>query len=625
MVEWIYNLGSGFNALLTVCGMLFPAYALGTLCLSIINLKSDKKVIPSNLITLIIGIDLLAFIVLLTGFMKWINPLSASLFLGAGFLVSIPIILKNKSWYLDKKYLYLAFILPFAALILCSAFLYPVGWDELVYHLAVPFRWLGDASPLVYADNPYSAFPGLSELLFWLSMTTGGITAPGMFTYAVWLLIFIALFKLLISKNKSPIIFLLAFCFSPIVIMLIRETYVEPFIILNLLGGILLLKETDPQKAPWPKLAIVIGILAGAVCAVKLTGLICSLVMAIIFFGFLLRSKQDLKYSRMLSAILVLAVTVFIFILPFYLRPWYYTGNPFYPYFANVFSNSEAALTTSQFHHAIGKYKYGLHGTSAFFSTPLLIAFKDNVFDGNFGWQFILILLLFLREAYLQFKRKNKNYACLGLIIAVPILYTFWFFTSQQARFLLPLYLICILVAAKSFLRFSQKIRMVIIAILVLTSAASIPRSIYHFTNGWRHLLKNLRPIDYVYSGTADSYLQAMSILKSQTPEDASVLLIFEERGLYVPRHYEIGTPFKQEKYFTPPESVKSPEQIMAKLKEEKITHLLIGLNMRNPDRIPDYLERVTPFAEKLGSLIEQKRLKKLWEKDGFALYSVQN
>src|SRR6185295_14806749 len=62
--------------------------------------------------------------------------------------------------------------IPFVALALIalgSALCYPTGWDEMVYHHELPRRWLADGWPAFYADIPYSGFPSLGELLFWLA------------------------------------------------------------------------------------------------------------------------------------------------------------------------------------------------------------------------------------------------------------------------------------------------------------------------------------------------------------------------------------------------------------------------------------------------------------------------
>ena len=47
-----------------------------------------------------------------------------------------------------------------------SAFQYPASWDECVYQLAVPKRWIEDGRILLYRDLPYSGFPLLPQFLY---------------------------------------------------------------------------------------------------------------------------------------------------------------------------------------------------------------------------------------------------------------------------------------------------------------------------------------------------------------------------------------------------------------------------------------------------------------------------
>ncbi|MCX6983705.1 MAG: hypothetical protein NT118_02990, partial [Lentisphaerae bacterium] len=66
-----------------------------------------------------------------------------------------------------------------------------------------------------------------------------------------------------------------------------------------------------------------------------------------------------------------------------------------------------------------------------------------------------------------------------------------------------------------------------------------------------------------------------------------------------------------------------APSQIMDVLRKNNITHVLIGLSENDPDRLPDYLDRTANFAKLLGSLVETRHLKKIWEAEGFGLYGV--
>src|SRR5947199_351201 len=61
---------------------------------------------------------------------------------------------------------------------------YPSGWDELVYHHELPRRWLADGWPAFYPDLPYSGFPSLGEILFWLMAPIEDVIAPRLMAWA---------------------------------------------------------------------------------------------------------------------------------------------------------------------------------------------------------------------------------------------------------------------------------------------------------------------------------------------------------------------------------------------------------------------------------------------------------
>src|SRR5205823_4430591 len=82
-------------------------------------------------------------------------------------------------------------VVPVVALVcvtLGPALCYPTGWDELVYHNVLPRRWLADGWPAFYSDLPYSGFPSLGEILFWLMAPIEGVIAPRLLTWTCWII-----------------------------------------------------------------------------------------------------------------------------------------------------------------------------------------------------------------------------------------------------------------------------------------------------------------------------------------------------------------------------------------------------------------------------------------------------
>ena len=106
------------------------------------------------------------------------------------------------------------------------------------------------------------------------------------------------------------------------------------------------------------------------------------------------------------------------------------------------------------------------------------------------------------------------------------------------------------------------------------------------------------------------------------TPKDAKVLLVFDNRSLYIPRATELGTPFFQSKHFTPlPES---PEDLAGHCRENGISHILAGYSSRNPDRQAVCMENSAMFAGLLRDSQAAGTLRLLWSGEEFYLYSIK-
>lgn len=90
-------------------------------------------------------------------------------------------------------------------------------------------------------------------------------------------------------------------------------------------------------------------------------------------------------------------------------------------------------------------------------------------------------------------------------------------------------------------------------------------------------------------------------------------MLLFDRRGLYVPRDYVLGTPFFQEAYFTPvPEN---PGDVSATLTRGGISHIVIltgGESRRNPDPVPDFDEQNEQLTLLLHELLKKGELENI-------------
>ncbi len=591
------------------------SFVLGKIVLSGIEFK---RPLTALLIKFLLGLDLICLAGLLFG-----NKIDSN------FLILF-ILLLALSWPLRRKNppkwnsrslcnLSLLPLLIIAILIMGRALCPPTGWDELVYQLAVPLRWLEGRGTEIFPDNPYSAFPSLSGMAFRILIANGGLLSPRIFVFLLWAAACLAVYSVISpgSSKIAKIAIMTAFSASFPVLMAGSSAYSEFFIVANFAGALVLAfeKKSFDRKNGIICLALICGILAGAAASVKMTGLV------VVPSVCLLLLYPAIPKWRNWAKFFVFFAAAGFFSAVFYLRPYLLTGNPFYPYFAPLFTGEKSLIEMSSYHHAAGSLKYGLGGISEFLLSPVLLCFFSDSFDGYLGFQFFPILVIAVVLFMKNFKNKDFFSFRFQCLFVSSLLYCFWYISSRQSRFLIP----CAMALAAAVAPYLSRIkysRSISILIISLTIFSIPPKFAKDCLISWNCVLGNVRKIDYLYSSTGPGYIKACDILRNETIKDKKIMMIFENRGLYVPPDHIIATPFFQGLYFTPPDEI-GRKDIADVIIRERITHLLVGLSPSDPDRIPEYLDRSAKFANALGELADEGFLSKIWEDEGYAVFRI--
>lgn len=628
MNEWLHQLGSLPRGLAALALFVGPAVGFGH---ALLPSNKGRSRLEALLLSLAVGLNALAIGALII--------LPAANLLGSTGRYGALIATEAVGWWLlmlawphlaprvdvrGQTGGTLCILLCVLGFFAAPAFCYPTGWDDLVYHAVLPLRWLADGTPRIYGDLPYSGFPALGEIVFWTLAHLEGLIAPRLFIWTCWVTSVIMLFCLL-KRSLAPwvaVAMVLAYALSRTQLMLAANTYVESLIALDLAAVCLLLREVqEHRRNPWRqrrKYLALIGALTGAALAVKLTGAVTALIpVAWVLTPGLTRSRQSRARDLAILTGAALAMAA-----PFYIRPWIATGNPVYPYFDSLFSQDQARQAASQFHHAIGRTKFGMPGVLAFVAAPLLLAFDYDVYDGAYGWQWILVL------ASIAFGRRSlvRHPLARCSLIGAAGMYVFWQLTAQQARFLVPAVLAIYITAGPALGSLRASSQRAVAVLLVVAALAGLPfeRSGY-YAYSWLTALGRVPLADYIHTGTDEAYLPAAdAVLSTCSPSDR-VLLLFEHRSLYIPRPCTIGTPFFQSELFTESGELRSPAAVLDVLHSANVSHVLMALTSGGPDQIPAYVERMRPLAQSIGLLIKDGKLQKIWESDSHMLCKVMD
>lgn len=632
------SLGSVPLAILSVALLLTAASGAGGVLLSFAKVRNGRE-LDLVLLRIVVGLNFVGLVGVVFGQLGWLVGGRPLWLLAAMSLLPLT---ERKNWRVASTLAWLQevcascgprqwprslwLVLIAAGVTLGPALAYPAGWDELVYHGVLPRRWQADGGPAFYADLPYSAFPSLCEILFWWMAPLECVIAPRLLIWVCWMLGVMILARLVRRQlaGEARMIVTCAFMLSPATLMISANCYVESLQMLNVAAILLAvsLKSSDSgtntERAP----PVLLGILAGGAAAVKLTGLT---VLLLPWLWYLSRVCRDRSAWRVAARRMEIYSLVAIgFGLPFYWRAWSATGNPFYPYFGEWFSNDPARLEMSRFHHEIGGSFFGVRSAETFFTGPLLLAFNDRLYDGSFGWPFLGILLLAAIALVSAIRGRSSRLAVWPAIVSA-VLYVFWYLTAQQARFAVPMLLAAVVVASYGLRRLRRPLRCWAMAVLLATTMVSLPwKTAGYYFGSWETVLGFWTWAGYVDDGTDRNYMPLVEAIREHTPPEAKLLLLIEHRGLYLPRANIIGTPFFQETIFTPPEEFATSDRVLEVLERNKITHLVIAKSDIGPDRAPDWWKRLAPLLRSIDECERQERLRVVWESEQHVLFAVQ-
>ena len=136
-------------------------------------------------------------------------------------------------------------------------------------------------------------------------------------------------------------------------------------------------------------------------------------------------------------------------------------------------------------------------------------------------------------------------------------------------------------------------------------------------------LISQSKYVDISTDEQGREYMALIRAIDDETPRDAKVMLLFEHRGFYIPRHRTIGTPLFQEAVFTPPEDFPDTVSIRSVLRREGITHVVMTHQQRGPDLAPTWREKLEPFLAAIQECLDEGELRPIWESEQYALLEV--
>lgn len=230
---------------------------------------------------------------------------------------------------------WISMIIVFCALII--AFAPPLKFDALVYHLALPKIYIESGSLAFQPDNMFWGMPQLGEMLYTWMMLLAGDRAAVCLGYMVGVICLGGLLHFSSRKFNTSVgwVAISALLSGNTFSASLSWGYIDWFTILYGISVMISLDQWIETRLT--KDLILSGVMAGFCLGCKYTaGVIVLAAMVVIgwqCFDELRPGKSNNNFFRVIRLIMIFGLAVIIITVPWWLRNYFATGNPFYPFF----------------------------------------------------------------------------------------------------------------------------------------------------------------------------------------------------------------------------------------------------------------------------------------------------
>jgi len=457
----------------------------------------------------------------------------------------------------------------------------PTAWDSQVYHLTGPKLYLQAHRLPVDIDIPYLGFPPLLEMLFTAGLLLKGDIVARLIHYAYGFLTLLALFAFAgrYFNRKVAWLSMAIFYSVPSLVLISTWAYVDlGLIFYEFTAFSALIRWLEARDKRWLALTT---ILCGLAMGVKYTSFILPITLALIIA--LKVRPEGLK--EMAQALLLFGLLAIVVASPWYLKNFFSTGNPFYPFFfggtywdefrAWWYSRAGTGLAfTAPWRLLVAPWEMtvlGIQGTESYDATigPILLT--------------VIPLLALVWRKIAPEERRVIGYAILVCLIQ----YLFWLYGVAQSallvqtRLLFPIFALLALLAGyivdKLALLTKQafSLQWFVTTVLLLALGLNAVSSALHFISD--------SPLPYLAGfESKESYLTrhlglyytTVVHINENLPPSAKILFLWEPRSYYCQRDCWSDALLDKFKHLT--YKYHDAEGIAEYLHREGVTHLLL-------------------------------------------------
>ena len=319
-----------------------------------------------------------------------------------------------------------------------------IAWDANTYHLTVPRLYIEHGGFREIPYLAYSNWPMATEMVFLLAMALGGPVLANLVQIGFGLLIALLLVRLFRNSGGAlPAALATAlFLAHPVVLWELPIAYVDIAYAAFALAAFVFVQSSFEDTERGGFHLVMAGLACGLAAAAKpfgITVLFCVLPLV------LWRERRG-GFRGALRAGLRVAVPCLALMVPWLVKSWVYTDNPFYPFFYQIFDgrywSADLGREALDSQLAAGMGRRPLDYLLLPVRVMLFGGPGNEHFDGQLNPIWIVLLPLTMIAGW----RKSLVRCALGM---AGLFFAAWSLSGQQMRYLIPvLPLISIAVAA---------------------------------------------------------------------------------------------------------------------------------------------------------------------------------
>jgi len=556
-----------------------------------------------------LGLGILSQILLMAGFLRlmsravlWPLLLLAALVSYSGIKEFFRWVIHSLAAFRHSQRKGWHWVLLASGMVFLSAWAPPHHYDSLVYHLALPQRYILEKGIVPIPQNLYAYFPQNAEMLYALCLLLDADVLTQLLNWASWMtaagLIFV--FAKRLTDARCAFLSVLFLAFQPTAMLLAGSSYVESLLGLWITCTLFCFERYRNQRdRNWLVLS---AVFSGLSMGTKYYAVITAGILSLFLLGSALRNRQIFPKHLFLYA----GIAGLIFS-PWLVRNWISVQNPVFPFFHHLFTSEKspwAPHSAEKYFRILAEYNPRGNFWTELVRLPWKLGFGSLPYGGGMdvlgtmGW--VIHLLAFPGWFWAA-----KKFPALRPLMVYALLHgCLWFLTGTVLRFLSVLLPILSLLTAASLYTAYQALTAPFKKTAVFLLGVFLLHQTYLFVYV-QSSFQTERPVlgletrDEFLSRRL-SYYPAARWVNENLPKNATILLVGEQRSYYFQRKVLATTVFADNIFSNWPNEAKDSETLRNRLKGELgVTHLLLipkeAERLQKDYRIFDW----TPLGEK--------------------------